>query len=89
MPNLKKFSVEGNNIQNVRADIISCGTSRILKHLQQSIDTANVNVDDSLLSNTSTVVYPNKFVSYNTSNCFFLLCYLRLTIKYQNKILDI
>ncbi|XP_043667723.1 leucine-rich repeat-containing protein 40-like [Vespula pensylvanica] len=66
MPNLKKFSVEGNNIQNVRADIISCGTSRILKHLQQSIDTANVNVDHSVLSNTSTVVYPNKYMMKNT-----------------------
>ncbi|XP_035741438.1 leucine-rich repeat-containing protein 40-like isoform X1 [Vespa mandarinia] len=66
MPNLKKFSIEGNNVQNVRADIIRCGTSRILKHLQQSIDTANINVNDSVLSNTSTIAYPNKYMMKNT-----------------------
>ncbi|KAI4492266.1 hypothetical protein M0802_009956 [Mischocyttarus mexicanus] len=66
MPNLKKFSVEENNIQNVRADIIRCGTSRILKHLQQSIDIANINVNDSVLSNTNTNVYPNKYMMKNT-----------------------
>lgn len=82
MPNLKKFSVEGNNIQNVRADIIRCGTSRILKHLQQSVDTANINLNDLVLSNTSTIVYPNKYVSYNTSNYFLLLRYQRLIIEY-------
>ncbi|XP_015176087.1 PREDICTED: leucine-rich repeat-containing protein 40-like [Polistes dominula] len=66
MPNLKKFSIEENNIQNVRADIIRCGTSRILKHLQQSVDIANINVNDSMLSNTSTIAYPNKYMMKNT-----------------------
>ncbi|XP_043489519.1 leucine-rich repeat-containing protein 40-like [Polistes fuscatus] len=66
MPNLKKFSIEENNIQNIRADIIRCGTSRILKHLQQSVDIANINVNDSVLSNTSTIAYPNKYMMKNT-----------------------
>jgi Leucine-rich repeat (LRR) protein len=59
MPNLKQFVIKGNNIKNVRADIIRCGTPRILTHIRQSGISTNINTGE-LLQSTSN--YPDKYV---------------------------
>jgi len=59
MPNLKQFVIKGNNIKNVRADIIRCGTPRILTHIRQSGISTNVNTGEVLQSTSN---YPDKYV---------------------------
>lgn len=45
MPNLKYFIINGNDIKNVRRDIIQCGTSRILRHLRQDLNDESININ--------------------------------------------
>ncbi|XP_026827400.1 leucine-rich repeat-containing protein 40 isoform X2 [Ooceraea biroi] len=66
MPNLKQFIIKGNNIKNVRADIIRCGTPRILKHIRQTGSGINVNTREILQPGTSTGSYPDKYAMKNT-----------------------
>lgn len=41
MTHLQSLKFEGNVIKSIRRDIIACGTSRILKHLRQSVPLEN------------------------------------------------
>ncbi|CAK9797133.1 Leucine-rich repeat-containing protein 40 [Anthophora plagiata] len=66
MPNLKQFLIDGNNVQNVRADIIRCGTSRILKHVRQDTKSTNLNIQEHVISDTSTNNYPDKYTMQST-----------------------
>ncbi|KAG7207977.1 hypothetical protein KM043_009557 [Ampulex compressa] len=66
MPNLKQFLVEGNNIKNVRADIIRCGTFRILKHIRESLKSTNMTTKECLVPSVSTNNYPDKYVMKST-----------------------
>ncbi|XP_043249061.1 leucine-rich repeat-containing protein 40-like isoform X2 [Colletes gigas] len=61
MPNLKQFIIEGNDVQNVRADIIRCGTFRILKHIRQSINSTNLRTNEYLITDADTNIYPDKY----------------------------
>lgn len=63
LPNLKQFVIKGNNIKNIRADIIRCGTSRILTHIRQTTDNTSVNIRELSQSNISISVYPDKYVN--------------------------
>lgn len=76
MPNLKQFVVKGNNITNVRGDIIRCGTPRILKHIRQTTDNTNVNTRDLLPCGASTSKYSDKYVNMDVK-----LFHFRLLIK--------
>lgn len=64
MPNLKQFAIEGNNVKNVRADIIRCGTPRILKHIRQGVESTNFNTSEQLALDTSVNIYPDKYVYF-------------------------
>ncbi|XP_046614676.1 leucine-rich repeat-containing protein 40-like isoform X1 [Neodiprion virginianus] len=37
MPNLHTLLIDGNNIRNIRRDVIQCGTSRLLRYLRESM----------------------------------------------------
>lgn len=66
LPNLKQFVIEGNNIKNVRGDIIRCGTSRILTHIRQTIDNNTSIITKELLQpSASNSIYPDKCVNAN------------------------
>lgn len=62
LPNLKQFMIKGNNIKNIRGDIIRCGTPRILTHIRQISDSTNVNTRDLLQSSSGGSSYPDKYV---------------------------
>ncbi|XP_076278616.1 leucine-rich repeat-containing protein 40 isoform X1 [Lasioglossum baleicum] len=66
LPNLKQFTIYGNNVQNVRADIIRCGTSRILQHIRQSIDSTNLSTKEYAITDVSTSIYPDKYTMQST-----------------------
>lgn len=61
MPNLKQFVIDGNDIKNVRTDIIRCGTARILKHIRQGIKSTNMDVKEYMVSDASTNIYPDRY----------------------------
>lgn len=61
LPNLKQFEIKGNNIKNIRSDIIRCGTPRILTHIRQITDNTNVNTRELLQSGTNISTYPDKY----------------------------
>lgn len=65
LPNLKQFVITGNNIKNIRNDIIRCGTPRILTHMRQITNSTNVNTRELLQSSTSIGTYPDKYVNIN------------------------
>lgn len=65
LPNLKQFAIKGNNIKNIRADIIQCGTPRILTHIRQITDSTNINTRGLLQSSTNVSIYPDKYVNIN------------------------
>lgn len=65
LPNLKQFVIEGNNIKNVRGDIIRCGTPRILTHIRQTVDNRNINTRELLQPSASNNIYPDKYVNTN------------------------
>lgn len=61
MPNLKYFIIDGNEIKNVRRDIIQCGTPRILRHLRQGFDAETIDVKSSIAtSQLNTIQSPDK-----------------------------
>ncbi|XP_033364700.1 leucine-rich repeat-containing protein 40-like [Bombus vosnesenskii] len=66
LPNLKQFAIDGNDIQNVRTDIIRCGTSRILKHIRQGIKSTNLDVKEHVVADTSTNIYPDRYTMQST-----------------------
>ncbi|KZC08775.1 PREDICTED: leucine-rich repeat-containing protein 40-like [Dufourea novaeangliae] len=66
MPNLKQFVIDGNNVQNIRTDIIRCGTSRILKHIRQSVTSTNLSTKEYIVSEGNTSVYPDKYTMQST-----------------------
>ncbi|KAL6444718.1 hypothetical protein ACFW04_002054 [Cataglyphis niger] len=66
LPNLKQFAIKGNNIKNIRADIIQCGTPRILTHIRQITDSTNINTRGLLQSSTNVSIYPDKYMMKNT-----------------------
>jgi len=67
LPNLKQFAIEGNNIKNVRGDIIRCGTPRILTHIRQTVD-VNTSMNRELLQpSASNSIHPDKYVKINFS----------------------
>ncbi|KOX78634.1 Leucine-rich repeat-containing protein 40 [Melipona quadrifasciata] len=66
MPNLKQFVIDGNDIKNVRTDIIRCGTARILKHIRQGIKSTNTDVKEYVVSDASTNIYPDRYTMQST-----------------------
>ncbi|KAK0171167.1 hypothetical protein PV328_008922 [Microctonus aethiopoides] len=67
MPNLKYFIIDGNDIKNVRRDIIQCGTPRILRHLRQGFDAESIDVKSSIVtSQLNTIQSPDKYVMKHT-----------------------
>ncbi|XP_032664524.1 leucine-rich repeat-containing protein 40-like isoform X3 [Odontomachus brunneus] len=66
LPNLREFAIKENYIENVRGDIIRCGTPRILAHIRQTTDSTNVNTRDWLACSTSASKYPDKYMMRNT-----------------------
>ncbi|XP_003700527.2 leucine-rich repeat-containing protein 40 isoform X1 [Megachile rotundata] len=66
MPNLKQFVINGNDVQNIRADIIRCGTPRILKHIRQSIESTNLNTKECVISDANPSIYPDKYTMQST-----------------------
>lgn len=74
LPNLKQFVIKGNNIKNIRADIIRCGTPRILTHIRTITDSTNINTRE-LLQPSANVSVPDKYVNlfYSERNHFFLI----------------
>ncbi|XP_033338539.2 uncharacterized protein LOC117227426 isoform X1 [Megalopta genalis] len=66
LPNLKQLAIEGNNVQNIRADIIRCGTPRILKHIRQSIDSTNLSTKEYMVGDVSANIYPDKYTMQST-----------------------
>ncbi|XP_076162083.1 leucine-rich repeat-containing protein 40 isoform X2 [Ptiloglossa arizonensis] len=66
MPNLRQFVVIGNNVQNIGAHMIRCGTSCILKHIRQSINSTNLNTNKYLISDVDTNIYPDKYTMQST-----------------------
>ncbi|KAG8236960.1 hypothetical protein J437_LFUL016156 [Ladona fulva] len=46
LPHLQALQVEGNPLRGVRADIIRCGTARLLKYLREKLDKADVEGGD-------------------------------------------
>lgn len=63
LPNLKQFVIEGNNIKNVRGDIIRCGTSRILTHIRQTVDNTSINTRELFQPTASNSIRPDKYVN--------------------------
>lgn len=61
MPNLKYFGIEGNDVKNIRRDIIQCGAPRILRHLRQSFEPTKLDVNESSSFVTSAVNCPDKY----------------------------
>ena len=66
MPNLKQFVIDGNEVQNVRSDIIRCGTPRILKHIRQSVDSTNLNTNEYVISVANSNTYPDRYTMQST-----------------------
>ncbi|CAL7952317.1 unnamed protein product [Xylocopa violacea] len=66
LPNLKQFVIDGNDVQNVRADIIRCGTPRILKHIRQGIESTNLDAKEHVVLDVSTNVYPDRYAMQST-----------------------
>lgn len=64
MPNIKQLMIDGNDVKNIRTDIIRCGTSRILKHIQQSLKSTNLDSKRYVTLNTSTNIYPDRYINY-------------------------
>ncbi|XP_015589721.1 leucine-rich repeat-containing protein 40 isoform X1 [Cephus cinctus] len=66
MPNLQNFVIDGNKLQNLRRDIIQCGTHRILRHLRESIEMENVESRGFSSLNANDSIFPDKYVMRNT-----------------------
>lgn len=64
MPNIKQLIIDGNDIKNIRTDIIRCGTSRILKYIQQGLKSTNLDSKKHVTLNTSTNIYPDRYMNY-------------------------
>ena len=62
MPNLHNFIIDGNKLQNVRRDIVQCGTPRILRHLRQNANTSNIEIRDCSSSICDEQIFPDKYV---------------------------
>lgn len=62
LPNLQNIMIDGNKVKNVRRDIVSCGTPRIMKHLRQNINPTNTETQNSPLRVCSANSYPDKLV---------------------------
>lgn len=65
MPNIKQFIIDGNDVKNIRMDIIRCGTSRILKHIQQGLKSTNLDSKRHVTLNASTNIYPDRYINYS------------------------
>lgn len=63
MPNIKQLIIDGNDIKNIRTDIIRCGTSRILKYIQ-GLKSTNLDSKKHVTLNTSTNIYPDRYMNY-------------------------
>lgn len=66
MPNIKQLIIDGNDIKNIRTDIIRCGTSRILKYIQQGLKSTNLDSKKHVTLNTSTNIYPDRYTMHST-----------------------
>ncbi|XP_076239569.1 leucine-rich repeat-containing protein 40 [Calliopsis andreniformis] len=66
MPNLKQFLIDGNNIENIRDDIIRCGTSRILKHIRQNVNSTNLSTKEYVIPVANINIYPDKYTMQST-----------------------
>ncbi|XP_012286485.1 leucine-rich repeat-containing protein 40 isoform X2 [Orussus abietinus] len=66
MPNLQVFIIEGNEVKNVRRDIIKCGTSRVLRHLRQNIIPISSESRLSPLLGTDDSTFPDKYCMKRT-----------------------
>nr|XP_031826969.1 leucine-rich repeat-containing protein 40-like [Nomia melanderi]XP_031826970.1 leucine-rich repeat-containing protein 40-like [Nomia melanderi] len=66
MPNLKQFVIDGNDVQNIRTDIIRCGTSRILKYIRQTVNSTNLNTKEYAVTDVNTSIYPDKYTMQST-----------------------
>ncbi|XP_043786589.1 leucine-rich repeat-containing protein 40-like [Apis laboriosa] len=66
MPNIKQLMIDGNDVKNIRTDIIRCGTSRILKHIQQNLKSTNLDSKRYVTLNTSTNIYPDRYTMQST-----------------------
>ncbi|XP_054001277.1 leucine-rich repeat-containing protein 40-like [Hylaeus anthracinus] len=66
MPNIKQLTIDGNDVQNIRHDIIRCGTYRILKHIRQNVNSTNVNTTEYSISDGDTNIYPDKYTMQST-----------------------
>ena len=63
MTHLQSLKLEGNVIKSIRRDIIACGTSRILKHLRQSVPLENESSKEETpvyLAPQNNVPYPDR-----------------------------
>ncbi|OXU30630.1 hypothetical protein TSAR_003644 [Trichomalopsis sarcophagae] len=65
MPNLQNFAIDGNKVRNIRRDIVSCGTPRIMQHLRQTINPTNTETSNSPLRVCSANSYPDKYTMRN------------------------
>lgn len=65
LPYLKQLMIKGNNIKNIREDIIRCGTHRILTHIRQTTST-NTSTGKLLQCDSSISIYPDKYTMRNT-----------------------
>ncbi|XP_034950700.1 leucine-rich repeat-containing protein 40-like [Chelonus insularis] len=66
MPNLKYFIIEGNQVKNVRRDIIQCGTPRILRHLRQQLDGESIDLNQSSTVCSNSISMPDRYTMKNT-----------------------
>lgn len=65
MPNLKNLQLEGNNLKNVRSDILRCGTARVLKHLREGLSAIDVERrEHSNLPCATNSTLPDKYKPY-------------------------
>ncbi|XP_058792286.1 leucine-rich repeat-containing protein 40-like [Phymastichus coffea] len=65
MPNLQNFIIDGNKVRNIRRDIVSCGTPRIMRHLRQTINPTNIETTNSPLRVCSASNFPDKYTMRN------------------------
>ena len=62
MPNLHTFVIDGNKLDNVRRDIVQCGTPRILRHLRQTSNTSHIPIRDCSSPTSDEELFPDKYV---------------------------
>ncbi|XP_033226281.1 leucine-rich repeat-containing protein 40-like isoform X2 [Belonocnema kinseyi] len=65
MPNLHNFVIDGNKLDNVRRDIVQCGTPRILRHLRQSSNSSHIEIRDCLSTTCDEQIFPDKYTLKN------------------------